>query len=69
MRNQMSNLNPTEIPGYAKKGGAVVNVDNAALESYKRKKMVNRRIAVLEEEVAQLKEAVAQLLARDNTNG
>lgn len=60
----MSELTQTEIPGYAKRGGAIVNTDNAALESYKRRKMVNRRIAVLEQEVSELKEIVARLLEK-----
>lgn len=61
-----TNLTQTDIPGYVKKGGAIVNTDNAALESYKRRKMVNRRIAVLEQEVSELKEIVARLLEKES---
>ena len=65
----MAELIPTEIPGYSKKGGAIVNTDAAALEAYKRKKMVNRRIATLEKEVAELKEIVSRLAMKDILNG
>ncbi len=65
----MSNLTPTEISGYSKKNAALVNTDQNALESYKKQKNKDRRIAILEEQVKVLSEQVGILMAKASLNG
>lgn len=69
----MSELIAKEInvPGYVKVGDAIISRDKGALESYKKKKEFNRKIAKLEndvidlkEQVNNLKEIVSQLMAK-----
>lgn len=63
----------TEVDGLVKdvNSGAILNVDNAALEAYRRQKMAvesaktaNERISKLENDISDIKEMLQQLLKR-----
>jgi hypothetical protein len=63
----------TEVDGLVKdvNSGAILNVDNSALDAYRRQKMavesaktVNERISKLENDIGDIKEMLQQLLKR-----
>ena len=63
----------TEVDGLVKdiNSGAILNVDNTALEAYRRQKMAvesaktaNERISKLENDIGDIKEMLQQLLKR-----
>jgi hypothetical protein len=63
----------TEVDGLVKDitSGAILNVDNSALDAYRRQKMAvesaktaNERISKLEDDIGDIKEMLQQLLKR-----
>ena len=63
----------TEVDGLVKdvNSGAILNVDNSALDAYRRQKMAvesaktaNERISKLENDIGEIKEMLQQLLKR-----
>jgi hypothetical protein len=63
----------TEVDGLVKdvNSGAILNVDNSALDAYRRQKMAiesaktaNERISKLENDIGDIKEMLQQLLKR-----
>ena len=56
----------TDVPGmYKVREGIVINKDNDALEAYKKRKMNNQKVDILEEQVQDIKndlEEIKQLL-------
>lgn len=63
----------TEVDGLVKdiSSGAILNVDNSALDAYRRQKMAvesaktaNERISKLEDDIGDIKEMLQQLLKR-----